>query len=497
MSFLIDPPLLFFLGMVIYYIGRRWRFPEWSISGIMCVICFIGFMTISTILYLDLSIWPYPYMSGSEWMFHTHQTGITRGDVEPLFVIFMFLLYPLWHILGYVFGIKLDEGMYFLPSATYEDVKSRKEIDATKVAVRRGESSRQILREAIDAVGGLGEFVKPDDRVLLKPNISGGNPTIQGSFTSIEIVDELVKMIRDLGAHPVVVDSDMIWTKWRPVAEAQGWIKWASEKDVELINLAESKWMRFDFGSDSAVRKVPVSKELVEADVIISIPTMKTHVLTNITIAMKNMYGTFPQESKGKYHRFGIEDVIFEVNNAFTPNLTIIDGTIGGEAWGPLSSKPVNFQTVIVSNDVVAADAVACQLIGFDPMDVVHIKTAHDNGLGDGLYKFDMSTLPFSHPKDGKWLRSEPLVTAFYEALCELVLLLPGMQAFFDLAADFVLFDLATLPILRELTRMELGILNDIFGALFRSGYKVTKWTSESILELQGNVQQWIEEVKG
>src|SRR4030065_98630 len=132
---------------------------------------------------------------------------------------------------------------------------------------------------------------------------------------------------------------------------------------------------------------------MVEADVIISAATMKTHLLTNVTLAMKNMYGCFPEENKAKFHRFGIENVVFEVNKAFTPNLAIIDGSIGGEAFGPLSSKPVNFETIIASNDVVAADSVACRLIGYDPLQVKHVKMAHDASLGDANLTFDTSTL--------------------------------------------------------------------------------------------------------
>lgn len=113
------------------------------------------------------------------------------------------------------------------------------------------------------------------------------------------------------------------------------------------------------------------------------------------------MYGTFPEENKGKYHRLGIENVMHEVNRAFTPHLTLIDGTIGGESWGPLSCSPVDFQTMIASNDVVAADAVACRLLGYDPMGVAHIKKAHMEGLGDASVKFNPKVLPYRKEKDG------------------------------------------------------------------------------------------------
>jgi hypothetical protein len=215
---------------------------------------------------------------------------------------------------------------------------------------------------------------------------------------------------------------------------------------------------------------------------------MKTHLLTNITIAMKNMYGTFPEENKAKYHRFGIERVVYEVCKAFTPNLTIIDGTVGGEGTGPLSSDPVNSGTIIASNDVVAADAIACTIMGYDPFEVAHIRIADKEGLGDANIEFELSQLTPEHPKDGKWIKPEPLVTLFYETLCELVLLLPSMQIVFDLASDFVLYDTSTLPIFRETTPMILNVLNSVLGSLFRTGYRGIKWTQENLEEFKKRV---------
>ncbi len=485
MSYFLDPPALFLLGIAIYYFSKRFRWDLTATGLIMGIISLGFFVGGSTLLYLDVIAWPLPPTRGPIWMFHTNITGIAKSDVHIALAVLMLIIYPLWHIFGYLLALRLDVGSFLLRMVSFKDVRSRRERPAAKFEVVRGESSREIARKAIEGLGGIASFVKEGNEVLIKVNISGGNPTIGGSYTSPEIVDELVKMIREVGGKPFVVDSDMIWTKFDPVAEAEGWKKWAQEADVPLINLAETKMVRFDFGEDSAIGIVPVSKRIVEADVIISVPTMKTHLLTNVTLGMKNMYGTFPEENKAKFHRFGIENVVYEVNKAFTPHLTMIDGTIGGEAFGPLSSSEVDFQTVIASNDVVAADALACQLMGYDPLSVEHIKKAHEEGLGDAGVTFDMKTLPYPHEKDGKWERPEPAVTALYEGLIELSLLLPGMQMFFDLGADFMLFGLATLPIFRELTpeteRLFNTILGDILLALSRSGYSESEWAKEGI----------------
>lgn len=485
MSFILDPLALFLLGMFMYYFEKRFR---WSIRITVLIGAIISlglFMGGSTLLYLDVIDWPLPPTPGPVWMFHTNYTGIAKADVPVIFAVFMLLLYPMWHLLGYLLALRLDVGSCLISMVSYKHVKSRREKPPTRFVVRRGHSPRQITKEAIEALGGIGSFIKEGDKVLIKANICGGNPHIPGSFSSIEVVDELVRMIRDMNAEPFIVDSDMIWTKFDPIAEVEGWKGWAAKENVPLVNLAETKMVRFNFGSGSTIGVVPVSQKMVEADVIISVPTMKTHILTNVTLGMKNMYGTFPEENKAKYHRFGIENVIYEVNKAFTPHLTVVDGTIGGETWGPLSCRPVNFQTVVVSNDVVAADAVACRLMGYDPLSVVHIRKAHEEGLGDAEVSFDLKSLAYEHEKDGNWEKPEPSVSAFYEGIIEAFLLLPGMQDFFDLAADFLLFGSATLPILRDLTPELERVLNDILGGLFRSGYQGIKWVEDDLKKFQ------------
>jgi len=496
MSYFLDPPALFLLGMSVYYLGKRfgWSLRTTLILGL--TISVGPFMTGSTLLYLDLWDWPLPPTQGSVWMFHTNIMGIHKADVPLALAAFMLLIYPMWLLLGDIFARRLDLGFIGLLELSYQDVKSRRKRRVTEFAVKRGTSPSQLTRDAVNAIGGIGRFVREGDQVMIKVNICGGNPTIPGSYTSMGVVEELVKMVREVGGKPFVVDSDMIWTKFDSAAEDEDWTEWAVKVNVPLINLNRTRQVRFNFGKGSAIGKVPVSKTAVKADVIISAPTMKTHILCNVTLGMKNMYGTFPEENKAKFHRFKIEDVIYEVNKALTPNLTVIDGTIGGEAWGPLSSRPVKFETVVASNDVVAADAAACQLMGYNPFEIAHIKMAHDKGLGDGSVRFDFSTLPYTHEKDGKWVRPEPLVSTFYEGLIEAFLLLPGAQDFFDLAADFALLQMAKLPIFREMTPMTEAVLNDALGGLFRSGYRVAAWTDEDLKKIQKHLDEFWKRMK-
>jgi len=486
LSFFLDPPALFALGMLLYYVAGRygWEWRRVLKVGASISIIFIG---ASCLLYLDVVDWPLPPTGGPEWMFHTEYTGIHSADVPPILVAAMFLLYPLWHALGYLTALRMDAGSFFLPLVSRGVVRSRREVGETRFVVRRGQYPREIVRQAVEALGGMAEYVRQGDRVLVKPNICGGNPQIPGSYTSIDVVEEIVRMVRECGGEPVVADSDMIWTEFMPVAEAQGWRAWADREGVRLVNLAETEMRRFNFGLRSAIGVAPVSREMLDANVIISVPTMKTHLLTSVTLAMKNMYGTLPEKNKAKYHRLGIENVICDVNRSFRPNLVVIDGTIGGEAWGPLSCSPVGFETVVASNDVVAADSIACTLMGYDPMEIVHLSRAYEEGLGR-IVEYELGSLPYGKEKDGDWVKPNPKVSKFYEDLIEAALLMPGMQVFFDAAADHVLYKTATISLLRGRTPEVERVLNDVIAGLLRSGEKGTKLDDEGIHRLHDKI---------
>ena len=506
MSFIIDPPLLLLSGLAIYFLGQRlsWSRHAKIVVGLAIALIFIVF---SFFLYADIIDCVFPYFSeqsGSEFMFHSNFTKIYKPMVPKIIVLFLFLLYPIWILAGYSIPSLLkkrsrvskelfsypqvksrrgsmreragqadslsesdppdaDAGAYSLE----EDERTSDLVHRSSYSVRRGEDTRKCVFEAIEELGGIGRFVKKKDKVLVKVNICGGVPDKKGTFTSIEVADALADLILSAGGKPIFADADMIWVKFWPAAKDEGYVDWAEKKGVKLVNLSETEIVNFDFGPDSALGIEKVSKELIEADVIISVPAMKTHLLTGVTLAMKNMYGTFPDIDKAKFHKKGIEETILEVNSAFTPNLVIIDGSEGGEAIGPLSATPVNFQTIIASNDVVMADSVASRLIGYDPMEIVHIKIGQETGLGSA--SSDPIAEILSHvesgEKDGNWERPDSKVKDFYEWGVELILMFPGWSTLFNLGADFLLYDTARLPVLRYLVPAFLQLLHDFFHA--------------------------------
>jgi uncharacterized protein (DUF362 family) len=474
MSFLLDPPALFVLGVLLYFVGNKLKMERLAkiTIGLLIVLSFILF---SLLLYTDTFRCVFPVicnnMSGSEFMFHSDITGIYKKDVPLLVVIFLFVLYPLWIYFGYAAALMLSKRRRFSKEVySYKDVKSHRNSAPLKYSVVRYPDNGngindpgQAVRAAVETLGGMQNFVKRGDNVMVKVNICGGVPELIGTFTTKEVAGYVVDMVREAGGKPFICDADMVWTKFWSNAKDEGWVEWAAQKGVKLVNLSDTKIVYFDFGEDSLLQRERVSKEIVNADVIISVPAMKTHMMTSVTLGMKNMYGTFPEIDKAKYHKLGINEVIYWVNRAFTPNLTIIDGTIGGETVGPLSCEPVDFRTIVASNNVVTADAIASQLMGYkDPVaEIDHLKLANERGLGDASVKFDPSSLP-PHISDGKWNLPDPDVAKLYVESTHMLLKIPGWDTFFNMGADVFLFDASRLPLIKYFTPGILSTLNDV-----------------------------------
>lgn len=488
MSYIIDPPLLVAVGIVLYYLGNHldWERITKIVVGMAIVATFVGG---STLLYVDAIQCGFPFcadMSGSEFMFHTDATGIEASSVHVFWAVFMFLLYPFWLTLGYCIPLLYHKSQkkarIVNPDKLYTltDVRSRKEVTESKVAIKRGVDALQSVREAISDLGGISNFVNEGDSIVIKVNVCGGVPGREGSYTSIALTEEVVELLRKTGVKDIkIADADMVWTNFWPAAKDIGWVDWAKEynerngsKFVEIVNLSETEEVYFDFGEPAPhpLRKEKVSKVMVDADVIISIPAMKTHTLTEVTLGMKNMYGTFPEIDKAKYHRIGINDVIFYMTRAFTPNLTIVDGSVAGEAIGPLHTEPIYYQTLVVSNDVVMADSVSSQLMGWKPLDeetgIIHIQMAHEAGLGDASKQVDFDELPYPHRKDGIWERPYAKISQLYDRLIFYMLKIPGMCFFFSLISDFFAYELLRIPVVRDLVIALLSATNEVLHLL-------------------------------
>ncbi len=268
--------------------------------------------------------------------------------------------------------------------------------EKSKVAIVKGRDAVAGVAQALSLIGGIERLVTSRSRVLIKPNLGVPLPAKTGVTTEPKVVIALIHLAREAGAREVVVgesavvgfDADTIidLLKLRGRFEKAG---------ASVISLDQDETVEVEIPHGDVLKKLKVCRKAYESDVLISVPKMKTHFQTGVTLGLKNMKGTIPDESKRIMHRIGIpvrkreenglDRAIVDLNTILSPDLTVIDATLALEGFVPgprLVGNPVRMDTLIAGIDPVAVDAVGCRTIGQDPAQIRHIRLAYERRLG-------------------------------------------------------------------------------------------------------------------
>lgn len=288
--------------------------------------------------------------------------------------------------------------------------------EKSRVSISKGKDISQIVRQAVMLAGGLEKLISPRSRVLVKPNLSVALPAKTGVTTNPRVMTALIQLVRETGAKEVMVgESAVVGFDAGAIFDALK-VKTLFEKaGAKVVNLDQDQAIEVKVPKGEVLEKVKVWRTAYESDVIISVPKMKTHFQTGVTLSLKNMKGTVPDESKRIIHRigvpvkkreeYGLDHAIVDLNTVISADLAVIDATVSLEGFVPgprLVGTPVRMDTIIAGFDPVAADAVGCRVIGLDPMEVRHIRLAHERKLGrmlpDGIEVVGRSIESVLHP---------------------------------------------------------------------------------------------------
>ena len=157
----------------------------------------------------------------------------------------------------------------------------------------------------------------------------------------------------------------------------------AKERNCPLLDLDKNKPVIIEIPNSKAVKSLKICKEVFYSDYIVSIPVIKTHMHTGVSLAIKNMKGCLWQRSKVSLHMLPevkgtnekpIDIAIAEMSTVLKPHFSIIDGTICMEGMGPSAGNPKPIDTVVAGEDPFMVDAVTCTLIGIDPITIPHLR---------------------------------------------------------------------------------------------------------------------------
>ena len=228
------------------------------------------------------------------------------------------------------------------------------------------------------------EIVAQHARVVLKPNLTCLDPAMAyAANTSTELVAAVVRVLQERTADITVGESDMINAPNVYPAElafeVSGLDRLSSELGFKLVNWSKEPTRPVPSALLSGF-EMPIG--LLDADVVISLPVLKTHGQSYYTGALKNMWGCVPRFDRFLLHR-RLHECIAEVNAILRPSLAIMDAIVGIEGRGPTYGNPRRLDLVLSSTDLVALDATAARLVGLDPGMAKHISLARRKGLGE------------------------------------------------------------------------------------------------------------------
>lgn len=242
------------------------------------------------------------------------------------------------------------------------------------------------VREAVRSAFKLFPVKVTGKKVLIKPNVLRSSEAEEGIVTHPAVLKAVVEKVEEMGPASLIVGDN-------PGLVSYG----ANEESFEKTGLmSAAKGYYKNIGNDSVkvdfnpdfMPRVSLSRAVLEADVIISLPKFKTHGLTVMTGAIKNSYGFLPGAQKSKLHRAAgsserFHEVIVDVFQLRVPDLFIVDAVIGMEGNGPTSTDLRSIGLILAANNAVALDSVIARMMGLDPGRLRFLKKARENGLGD------------------------------------------------------------------------------------------------------------------
>jgi len=263
------------------------------------------------------------------------------------------------------------------------------------LAVARGGEPEEITRRAIQAVGGIGRFVKKGDDVIVKPNICVAYHTFEyAATTNPDVVATLVKLSLEAGARRVRV-MDQPFGGTAQMAYERSGIKAAVEAaggEMELMSPA--KYVEVEIPEGQDLEKWTFYGPVLDADVLINVPIAKHHNLARLTLGMKNLMGVILDRSS-IHTKLGQR--LADLTSVLRPDLTVVDAvrilTARGPSGGSLDDV-LKLDTVIASHDIVAADAYGASLFDKEPSYLDYVTAGAEMGLGEmELDKLDIEEI--------------------------------------------------------------------------------------------------------
>jgi len=247
----------------------------------------------------------------------------------------------------------------------------------------------QGLRSCFDLLGGIDHFIKPGQKVLLKVNLLRAMAPASAATTHPVIVAMLAKLVQEAGAHPIVFDSP-----GGPFTPAALRVIYRKTE----MTLAEEYGAELNYDTTSTqvshpegvlMHRLDIAQRLLDADVVINLPKLKTHNLTTLSCGVKNLFGVIPGLLKLSYHakmqdRNVFSSGLLDILTFVKPALNILDAVVAMEGNGPSGGDPRRVGAILASENALSLDIAAASLVCFEPLSVLTTFEAVKRGLTTG-----------------------------------------------------------------------------------------------------------------
>ncbi|MBN2356128.1 DUF362 domain-containing protein [candidate division KSB1 bacterium] len=252
----------------------------------------------------------------------------------------------------------------------------------SSLAVVRNGSPAEMVRKAVEALGGMAQFVKKGQTVLLKPNIGWDRLPEQAANTNPEAVAEVVKMCLEAGAKRVRV-LDRTCNEPRRCYARSGIEAAAKSAGAEVRHIVDARFKDVAIPDGELIKSWPFYRDVMDSDVFINIPIVKDHAISGATLGFKNIMGVIGGDRGSIHNKFATK--IVDINMPYRPALTILDGyrvlMRNGPTGGNLADVAEK-KIVIAGVDMVAADTYALQLLNVNPRQAEYLSIAEKRGMG-------------------------------------------------------------------------------------------------------------------
>ncbi len=243
-----------------------------------------------------------------------------------------------------------------------------------------------LVRQALEPLGGIGQFVAPGNTVLIKPNQTVYYSAEEGCTTDPLVVGALIRLAKEAGAARVQVgESSGGFFSSLECMRITGMAAMAEREGAELVDLGSDQTPNRMVGipDGRVIREAPIPAPLLDADVVIAAPKAKNHHIEPISGALKLWVGAVNQN--WRLYNHGDKDMIArfcDIMCVTMPKLVVTDALIIGEGDGPIANLPRWCGCILASADPVATDVTIARLLGHDPEQLQFAKAGEERGLG-------------------------------------------------------------------------------------------------------------------